>query len=249
MGKRLDGQVAIVTGATSGIGEAIVELYASEGAKVVFAGRRLDKGQALEKKVSGNGGDVLFVQTDVNKLADLKNLVAKALQKYGKIDILVNNAGVGAHYDSEMLDEEKDYDFVMDTNVKSYFVLTREVLPHMVKNNKGSIINTSSVAGVVGLPNAASYSASKGAVNQFTKTLALEYASRGIRVNAVLPGLTTSEMVPEGSDFEKNVLPSVPMGRAASSEEMARTFVFFASEDSSYCTGALLVVDGGLTAM
>ena len=247
MGNRLEGKVAIVTGATSGIGEAVVKLFAAEGAKVVFAARRLEKGQALEEALRAEGGQVSFVQTDVTNNDDLKNLVAKTLEIYGCIDILINNAGTLRNYESENMDIEKDYDNVMNTNVKSYFILTKEVIPHMLEKGKGSIVNTASVGAEIAVPFHASYAASKGAVRQFTKSLAVEYATRGIRVNCVMPGLTTSEMVPVGGDFEAGVLPSVPVARAAMPEEIATGFLFLASDEASYVTGASLVIDGGLT--
>jgi NAD(P)-dependent dehydrogenase (short-subunit alcohol dehydrogenase family) len=249
MNKRLDGKIAIVTGATSGIGEAVVKLFAKEGAKVVFAARRTDKGEELEKKFRATGGDVTFIRTDVTKIDDIKNLVAKTIELYGQIDVLVNNAGILRKYDSTNMDEERDFDEVFNTNVKSYFLLSKEVIPHMLKKGKGSIINTASVGSEIAVPFHASYSASKGAIRQFTKSLAVEYAKGGIRVNAVLPGLTRSEMVPEGGDFEINVLSSVPMGRSATSEEIAMGFLFLASDEASYCTGTLLIMDGGLTSI
>jgi len=247
LSKRLDGKVAIVTGATSGIGEAVVKLFAKEGAKVVFSARRLEKGEAIKKQIQSEGGDVEFVKADATKLEDLKNIVAKTIASYGKIDILVNNTGLLLPYNSAEMDEEKHFDDIFNTNVKSFFLLTREVLPHMLKNGKGSIVNTASVGAEVGTPFHASYSASKGAVRQFTKSLALEFATQGIRVNAILPGLTTTEMAPAGGEFEANVLPAVPMARPAQPEEIASGYLFFASDESSYCTGSLLIMDGGLT--
>jgi len=249
MNKRLDGKVAIVTGATSGIGEAVVKLFVKEGAKVVLAARRADKGEELVKTLRAEGGDASFIRTDVTKFDDLKNLVTKTIALYGRIDILINNAGILRQYNSDDMDEERDFDEIFNTNVKSYFLLSKEVIPHMLKNGKGSIINNASVGAEVAVPLHASYSASKGAVRQFTKSLACEYARRGIRVNAVLPGLTRSEMAPENGVLDTFVLPNLPIGRVAMPEEIATGFLFLASDEASYCTGTLLVMDGGLTSL
>lgn len=243
--KRLSGKVAIVSGATSGIGKACAMVFAEEGANVVFCGRRKALGEALEKEIKEKGGEATFVQADVTVKADLEALVNKAVEQYGTIDILVNNAGKSVPFKLEELDVEKQYDAVFDLNIKSYFMLTSLVLPYMLKNQKGSIVNTSSLAGIEGLDTYSSYCASKGAVIQFTKAAAVEFASRGIRVNAVSPGLTITELIPEGCDFEKLILPSIPMGRSAKTYEIAKAMLFLASDESSYCTGMNLVVDGG----
>jgi len=245
MGKRLEGKVAIVTGATSGIGEAVAKRFAKEGAQVVFAARRLDKGKELEAGIRAEGGDAAFVQTDVSKAEDLKNLAAKAIELYGKIDILVNNAGIIRDYPFTEMDIEKDYDEIFNVNVKSYFLLCKEVVPHMLANGGGSIVNTSSLGAELGIPFHTSYAATKGAVRQFTKSLAVEYAEQGIRVNAMLPGLTITEMIPADGEFVNMMIPTIPMKRAAMPEEIANGFLFLASDESSFCTGTLLIMDGG----
>lgn len=249
MSGRLNGKVAIVTGSTAGIGKATAELFAKEGAKVVVVGRREEKGQEVVNGIEKAGGEAFFVKTDITKNGDLKNLADSTIEKYGKIDILVNNAGTLSTFNFVEMDEDYDFDKTFQTNVKSYFMLCKEVIPYMLKNGKGSIVNLASIAAKLGVPMHAAYSASKGAVKQFTKSIAGEFALSGIRVNAVLPGLTNSEMVPVGSDFEKAQIDSVPMGRAGKPEEIAQGILFYASDESSFCTGSTLVIDGGHTAI
>lgn len=249
MAGRLEDKVAIVTGATSGIGRAIAVLYVKEGAKVVFAGRSEKNGLALEQELKAMGGDVLFIRTDVTKTEDLQYLVNSTVEKYGRIDILVNNAGAIATHTSTDFDEIKDYEELFNINVKSYLVMCREVLPFMIRQQKGSIINTASVGGEITAPGVASYAASKGAIKAFTRSLAGEYADQGIRVNSIMPGLMISDTVPEGSDISKIAALTIPMRRAARPVEIAYGFVYFASDESSFCTGSNLVIDGGVTAM
>ena len=249
MAGRLAGKVAIVTGSTSGIGRATAVLFAKEGARVVMAGRRENLGAEVEKEIRAAGGEAVFVRADMNDRADIARLVDTAVGKYGRVDILVNNAGVLTTFNFEDMDEEKDFDAIFATNVKGYFLLTKAVAPHMLKQGKGSVVNIASIGAEVGVPNNVSYSASKGAIRQFTRSLAGEYAKKGVRVNAVLPGLTNSGMVPVGSAFEQEAIKIVPMGRAAAPEEIAPGILFFASDESSFCTGSLLVMDGGATAL
>ena len=243
--QRLKDKVALVSGATSGIGKAIAFLFAEEGAKVVFCGRRQELGEAIQNEIRAKGGDCLFVRTDITNLEELKALVDETVTSYGGIDILVNNAGRSVPFRLEEMDLDRDYTPIFDLNIKSYFMLTSLAVRHMLTKGKGAIVNTASLAGIEGLDQYSSYCATKGAVIQFTKALAVEYASRGIRVNCLVPGLTNTELIPEGCDFEKLVLPSVPMGRSGKPIEIARAALSLASEESSYCTGVALVIDGG----
>jgi NAD(P)-dependent dehydrogenase (short-subunit alcohol dehydrogenase family) len=249
MAGRLVNKVAIVTGATSGIGRGIAVLFVKEGAKVVFAGRGEKSGLELERELRASGGDVLFVLTDVTKTEELQYLVNAAVERHGCIDILVNNAGAVSANASADLDVVGDYEDIFNVSVKSYLFMCREVLPHMIKQQKGSIINTSYVGGGAAAPGTASYAASKGAIKAFTRSLAGEYADQGIRVNSIMPGLTVTDAVPEGGELQRRALMGNPMGRAASPEEIAWGFVFFASDESSFCTGSNLIIDGGATAL
>ena len=243
--QRLKDKVALVSGATSGIGKAIALLFAQEGAKVVFCGRRQELGENIQEEIRSQGGECLFVRADVTNQDDLKTLVEKTVTAYAGIDILINNAGRSIPFRLEEMDLDRDYTPVFDLNIKSYFMLTSLAVRHMLARGKGAIVNTASLAGIEGLDQYSSYCATKGAVIQFTKALAVEYASRGIRVNCLVPGLTNTELIPEGCDFENLVLPSVPMGRSAKPVEVARAALFLASDESSYCTGISLVIDGG----
>lgn len=247
MSKRLENKVAVIVGATSGIGKATAELFASEGAKVVFTGRREDVGKAIEEEIKSKGGQALFVKCDSTNHDDIKNLVDLVIEQYGQIDILHNNAGILIEAPLTEINLEKNFDRTMNLNVKSYLAVSQLVVPHMTERGKGSIIHTSSVGSVIGMPNYITYSVSKAAVAHMTRSMAMELAKSGIRVNALCPGLTISEMVEEGSEFENNVLPGVPMGRAADPVEMAYGALFLASDESSYVTGLQLLIDGGLS--
>jgi NAD(P)-dependent dehydrogenase (short-subunit alcohol dehydrogenase family) len=249
MAGRLDKKVAIITGATSGIGRAVADLFVKEGAKAVIAGHSEQNGLELECELQASGGDVLFVGTDVTKKEDLQYLVSVTIERYGRIDILVNNADVNSAYASAEFDEIRDYEEIFNVNLKSYLVLCREVLPHMIRQQKGSIINTSSAGSEISAPGIASYAAGKGAVKAFTRSLAGEYADQGIRVNAIMPGLSLTDSMPDGIDINSLAANTVPMGRAARPDEIANGFLFFASDESSFCTGSNLVIDGGATAL
>lgn len=249
MAGRLENKVAIITGAASGIGRAVAVLFVREGAKVVLAGRHEQSGLDLERSLKATGGDALFVRTDVTKTEDLQYLVRAAAEKYGCIDILVNNAGGADAPASAEFDDLRDYEVIFNVSVKSYLVLCREVLPHMIRRQKGSIINTSSAGTEFTASGIASYAAGRGAIRAFTRSLAAEYADQGIRVNSIMPGLTLADTAPDGIDIGSFAAKTVPMGRAAHPEEIAYGFLFFASDESSFCTGSNLVIDGGFTAM
>lgn len=248
MGKRLENKVVIITGATSGIGKASVELFAEEGGKIVFAARREEKGKAIEADLRGKGYEVTFIQADVTVTADLENLVKATLDKHGRIDVLFNNAGVSIFKRFEEL-TMGDYDKIMNLNIRGCFEACKLVLPHMIKQGGGSIVNTSSIGGVVGSPLLTAYNASKGAVHLFTKGLAAEVAEHKVRVNALMPGLTLTEMTAGSDEFMEIASAGIPMKRAADPREIAYGALFLASDESSFMTGSQLIMDGGFTAV
>lgn len=245
MGKLKD-KVAIVTGATAGIGLGIVEVFAEEGAKVVFCGRRQELGTSIESDLRAKGHDVKFVKADMTHDADVKNLFDETIKTYGRLDILVNNAGIMKMSPMTDMDVEKDWDSVINLNLRGYFVASQHAAKLMGPGS--SIINIASIGGLAGCPMLASYGASKAAVISLTKTCGIELAPKGIRTNAILPGTIFSEMMPRESEFTKSTIAKIPMGRGGEPREIGTVAAFLASEEASYVCGAAIVVDGGMTA-
>lgn len=246
----LEGKVALVTGGNSGIGRAIAELFAREKAKVVVADiRRGETVQTIEKE----GGTAIFIRADLRDDSQVKRLVDGCVKKYGTLDIVCNNAGielVGPLVEAT----EEEWDRVIDTNLKSVFLVSRHALPYMIRKRKGIIVNTASQLGIVARENLAAYSASKAGVILLTKAMALEHAKDGIRVNCVCPGAIETPMTNRILRFEsdsrkgrKLLVGKHPLGRLGRPEEIAQAVLFLASERSSFVTGAALVVDGGYT--
>ena len=245
---KLKDKVAIVTGAGQGIGRGIALALAKEGAKVVVSDVS-DKTNEVVKEIENLGSVAIAVKTDVSRTEDTEKLAKTTLEKFGKIDILVNNAGI---YPFQPLVEmtEQDWDRVLDINLKGVFNCTKAVLPKMIEQKSGAIINIASIAGaVVGYMNLAHYSASKGGILGFTRSSALELAQHGIRVNAIAPGAiltpTTKEMM--GDDVVKQMEQSNPLKKVGKPEDIANLVVFLASDESGYITGQCMVVDGGST--
>jgi NAD(P)-dependent dehydrogenase (short-subunit alcohol dehydrogenase family) len=249
---RLDGRVAVVTGAGQGIGEAIARRFAEEGAAVVAANRSVDKGEHVAGAIRAAGGEALFVATDVTREAEVERLVARTLAAFGRIDVLCNNAGVGilrSVVDSTM----QEYDYVMDVNVRGVFLCCKHAIPVMLGHGPGAIVNLASVASFVGFREDAAYCASKGAVLMLTRQLSLDYARQGIRVNAVCPGfIETPELrhyVEQQADPAAALAEVVglhPIGRIGEPAEVAAVAAFLASDDAAFVTGAAVAVDGGL---
>jgi NAD(P)-dependent dehydrogenase (short-subunit alcohol dehydrogenase family) len=246
------GKVALVTGGTSGIGRAAAVSFGREGAKVVVAGRRAHEGEETVRQVKAVGGEAIFVPTDVAKEAQVKNLVGRTLEQFGRLDIAFNNAGVEQVPGPFLEQSVETYDQVMDINVKGVWLSMRHEIPAMLKSGGGSIINTSSVAGVIGMAGAEIYIASKHAVIGLTKSAALEFAKQGIRINAVLPAAIETEMMHRFVNEQKEMLAALtslhPIGRVGTSQEIADAVLWLASNKSSFVTGHSLVVDGGFTA-
>jgi len=249
MGERLKDKVCIITGATSGIGRAAAELFAEEGGKVIFAGRRADQGAAAEAELRGKGYEVKFVKTDVTNAADRENLVREAMETYGRIDVLFNNAGVNIYKMFHEIDMD-EADLILDTNYRSMFALTRIVVPIMIEQGGNTtIVNTGSIGSLIASKTCVPYCGSKGAVKQFTQGLAAELGEYNIRVNALLPGLTLTEMTVNDPDFIAMASVGIPLNRGSDPREIAYGALFLAGPESSFMTGHSLVVDGGFTAV
>ena len=248
---QLTGKVALITGGASGIGRATAELFAAEGAGVVIADVSSAAGKAAADRIIATGGKAGFESADVTRTADCRRVVERAIRDFGKIDILFNNAGIMRR--ATVLDlKEEDWDRVMAVNVKSIYLLSREVMPHMQKSGGGSIINTASGWGLTGGPKAAVYCASKGAVVLLTKAMAVDHGPQKIRVNCICPGDTDTAMLrgeakQVGTDETSFMIDAAkrPLGRVGTPEEIARAALYLASDSSSFVTGTALVVDGG----
>ncbi|MBT3621768.1 MAG: 3-oxoacyl-[acyl-carrier-protein] reductase [Flavobacteriales bacterium] len=243
----LEGKTVIITGASRGIGKGIAEVFASHGANIAFTYRSSDeKAKALEKELSSNGCKAKGYKSDASDFDAAQQLAADVLEEFGSIDVLVNNAGITK--DGLLIRmSEDDFDRVMDINMKSVFNMTKAVLRPMLKQRKGSIINMSSVVGVKGNAGQANYSASKAAINGFTKSTALELGSRNIRCNSIAPGFIETEMTEAlGEDQIKEWRNTIPLKRGGSTEDIANATLFLASDMSAYVTGQVLHVCGGM---
>jgi len=255
---KLAGQTAIITGATSGIGKATALLFASHGADLVLTGRRAVLGEQVAALARQSGIRAAFIQADHTRLEDCQQVVDETLRQFGHIDILFNNAGLVLSGTAESTSEE-DWAYLMSLNVTAVWRMSRLVLPHMRLAGRGVIVNNASDWGVVGAKDALAYATSKGAVVLMTKSMALDHAHEGIRVNAVCPGDTFVERWLEQGYFRDSDPVSyeqalresaeyLPMKRFATADEIARAVLFLASPDSSFVTGTTLLVDGGNTA-
>ena len=248
---RLEHKVALITGGTSGIGEATAFLFAKEGAKVTITGRNEERGQAVADKILNHGGKAIFICSDVRRATECLHAVEGTLGAFGRVDILFNNAGV--FYPHTILDcSEEEWDLQMDVNLKGTFLMSKAALPHMVAQRRGVIINNSSGWGIAGGDAAVAYCASKGGVVLLTKAMAIDHGRQGIRVNCLCPGDVDTPMLPEdarlrGLKWEDYLAGcgNRPLGRIGTTDEIAKAALFLASDDSSFMTGAALVVDGG----
>jgi NAD(P)-dependent dehydrogenase (short-subunit alcohol dehydrogenase family) len=251
---RLANKVALITGGTSGIGEASALLFAKEGAKMAIAGRNEKRGHSVTEQILKEGGSAIFIRTDVRKSEECRRAVDETVHAFGRLDILVNNAGI--FYPHTALDcTEEEWDLQIDINLKGTFLMSKSALPGMIQQGSGVIINNSSGWGIVGGDAAVAYCASKGGVVLLTKAMAIDHGRQGIRVNCICPGDVDTPMLPEdarmrGMKWEDYLAgcSNRPIGRIGTANEIAKAVLFLASDDSSFMTGAALVVDGGGTA-
>lgn len=250
--KRLEGKIAIITGSTEGMGKATALLFAKQGAKVAVTGRTEETGKEVEKEIIDAGGEAKYFPLDVSREENCKEVVEAVVHQWGGLDILVNNAGVtGVDKPTHEVTEE-EWDQVFDIDVKGVFFMTKHAVPHLKKSGNGSIVNFSSIYGLVGSRELTPYHAAKGAVTLLTKKDAITYGPDNIRVNSVHPGTILTPLVEkladEDPEYEEKQRKLHPIGRLGKPEEVANVVLFLASDESSFITGASIPVDGGYTA-
>lgn len=248
---RLEGKIAVITGAASGIGAATARRFRSEGAALMLADVNEEGGRSLAKELDRGRGLVVFETVDVSDRGQVERLMQKTVDRFGRLDIVFNNAGIGAYGKTPDLDLEI-WHRVIDVDLHSVFYGCRAAIPHMRKSGGGAIVNTASISGLFGDYGLAAYNAAKGAVVNYTRTAAADHARENIRVNCVCPGpidtaLTSPVLAMPAAVERYNEL--IPMGRVGRAEEVAAAVLFLASDDASYVTGTALVVDGGVTAV
>lgn len=248
MGK-LDNKVAIITGASGGIGRVAAVLFADEGAKVVIASRKAMSGEETAKMIQQKGGEATFIAADISKSVDVERIVSTAVHTYGRLDILYNNAAI-VHKPASTVDVTlEDWERTIATNLTGTLLCMKHAIPEMLKVRGGSIINTASIAALEGVPGHGGYSASKGGVLSLTRVAAVEYARDGIRVNCIVPGAVATSMLVEfwGEEGVKSLARQNPNGRLGKMEDVANLALFLASDESSHIIGQTIIIDGGHT--
>lgn len=249
MNRTFEDKVVLVTGGSSGIGRATALAFACAGARVVIADIAEDGGEEAIELIKAAGGAAIFVRTDVSKAADVSALIRAAVSTYGQLDYAFNNAGIDGDTVPTADGSEANWDHVLATNLKGVWLCMKHEIQHMLKQGHGAIVNTGSVAGLVGFPGLAAYTASKHAIVGLTKTAALEYARAGIRINAVCPGAIRTpaldRFIAQAPQIEAQVIAMEPVGRLGTPEEVAEAVVWLCSDGSSFVTGTAMTVDGG----
>ncbi len=254
MAGSLDGKTALVTGGGSGIGRATSLAYAKDGARVVVADVNVEGGEETVQLIKEAGGEAILVHADVSKPEDTQAMVAQAVEAFGSLDCAFNNAGIGGSRDRHLTADylEEDWDRVISINLKGVWLCMKAEIPQMLKQGGGAIVNTASIAGLVGLTGTVAYVAAKHGVTGLTKAAAMEYAKSGIRVNAVCPGYIHTPLVQRLLDdhegFEERVAARHPIGRLGEPEEIAQAVVWLSSDAASFVTGHNMPVDGGYMA-
>jgi len=249
---RFDGKVAIVTGASSGIGRATALAFAREGARVVVADVLVAGGDETVRTIKKAGGQAIFIKTDVSRTTDVQAMVERAVRKYGRLDYAFNNAGIEGTAAPIADSSEENFDRVIGINLKGVWLCMKYEIPEMLKHKGGAIVNCSSIAGLVGFPGVTPYVASKHGVVGLTKAAALEYAKAGIRINAVCPGVIRTPMIERftggKAEAEAQLIAAEPVGRIGTPEEIAEAVVWLCSDAASFVTGHPMAVDGGWVA-
>ena len=252
--KKLNGKTAWISGGTKGIGEGTAKLFAKEGANVVFTGRNETDANRILSEIKNDGGEAMFIKCDMTCSTDIKESIEKTISTYGTLDILVNNAGI---VDIKPLHEysEEDWDYVMDTNVKSMFLAFKYAFPYLKKQKQSYVVNVGSISSFVGQSTTPAYTTSKGAVLQLSRSIGLDYARFGIRSNCVCPGITDTPMlrqhIGKASDTSnplKERLQRVPTGKVLTPHDIAKSILFFSCEDSAGIVATSLIIDGGYLA-
>lgn len=247
----LENKVAVITGAAAGMGRATAQLFAREGARVVLADVQAEGGGSAVNEIKSAGGEAIFVRTDVSQGAQVRALIAQAVATFGQLDVLFNNAGIEGSVALFEDADEDDFERILSVNLRGVFLGMKYGLPELVRT-RGVVVNTASLAGLIGVPGMAAYAASKGGVVQLTKTAALEYAAAGVRVNCICPGYIRTDMTARLREVRRDERlrrgAANPLGRAGTPEDIAGAALYLASDLSGFVTGIALPVDGGTLA-